>query len=113
MGSSAAREKLRARLGGSELVIASYVGEVYLVSRRSWPRLSARSTCSFGEVDSRRRALLSNRYETLRADRSVLCARRWDYVVLDEGHVIRNAKSKLALASKALSASYVEIAVYL
>lgn len=75
----------------------------------------SRSQCPYdlGEVDSRRRALLSNRYETLRADRSVLCARRWDYVVLDEGHVIRNAKSKLALASKALSASYVEIAVYL
>ena len=42
-------------------------------------------------------------YEHLRSDIQQLEGVRWDYVVLDEGHVIRNAKSKLAQAAKRLS----------
>ena len=44
-------------------------------------------------------------YDTLRADVESLCTLRWDYVVLDEGHVIRNAKTKLSVAAKRLPSS--------
>lgn len=44
-------------------------------------------------------------YETLRANIEALCKLRWDYVVLDEGHVIRNPKAKLTLAAKRLRSS--------
>ena len=37
-------------------------------------------------------------YEALRADVAWVGARSWGYCVLDEGHVIRNPKSKLAQA---------------
>ena len=37
-------------------------------------------------------------YETLRADVDWAAARPWAYCVLDEGHIIRNPKSKLAQA---------------
>jgi len=35
-------------------------------------------------------------YEVLRADIDWLSGVRWDYCILDEGHVIRSTKSKLA-----------------
>ena len=35
-------------------------------------------------------------YESLRADVGWVSARSWGYCVLDEGHVIRNPKSKVA-----------------
>lgn len=41
-------------------------------------------------------------YDTLRSDAAALQAIRWDYIVLDEGHVIRNAHAKVALAAKQL-----------
>ncbi len=39
-------------------------------------------------------------YETLRADVDWAAARPWAYCVLDEGHIIRNPKSKLAQARR-------------
>lgn len=35
-------------------------------------------------------------YETLRADADWTSAHPWAYAVLDEGHIIRNPKSKIA-----------------
>jgi TATA-binding protein-associated factor len=35
-------------------------------------------------------------YETLRADADWTSAHPWAYCVLDEGHIIRNPKSKIA-----------------
>ncbi|WIA33345.1 hypothetical protein OEZ86_006482 [Tetradesmus obliquus] len=45
-------------------------------------------------------------YESLRADADWACGIAWDYVVLDEGHVIRSTKSKLAQAVKRLGAQH-------
>ena len=41
-------------------------------------------------------------YDSMRADAEALSALEWDYVVLDEGHAIRNHKSKMAIAAKAV-----------
>jgi TATA-binding protein-associated factor len=41
-------------------------------------------------------------YDSLRADIGQLASVRWDYVVLDEGHGIRNAKAKVSIAAKRL-----------
>lgn len=49
-------------------------------------------------------AILS--YEALRSDVAWAAAQQWDYVILDEGHVIRNPKSKLAQAVKRLQAQH-------
>ncbi|BDA40363.1 TATA-binding protein-associated factor 172 [Coccomyxa sp. Obi] len=45
-------------------------------------------------------------YETLRADADWTSANPWAYCVLDEGHVIRNPKSKLAQAVKRVIAQH-------
>jgi TATA-binding protein-associated factor len=45
-------------------------------------------------------------YESLRSDADWACGISWDYVVLDEGHVIRSTKSKLAQAVKRLQAQH-------
>ena len=45
-------------------------------------------------------------YETLRADIEWLKEINWLYIILDEGHAIRNRTSKLALAAKALVGSH-------
>jgi TATA-binding protein-associated factor len=45
-------------------------------------------------------------YEALRSDAAWAAAQQWDYVILDEGHVIRNPKSKLAAAVKRLAAQH-------
>lgn len=37
-------------------------------------------------------------YETLRADADWVAARPWHYCVLDEGHIIRNPKARVAQA---------------
>jgi len=37
-------------------------------------------------------------YEALRADIDWVSARQWGYVVLDEGHIIRNPKSQISQA---------------
>eukprot|EP01083_Nonionella_stella_P072938 196882_1 len=43
-------------------------------------------------------------YETMRSDISFLSKIRWNYCVLDEGHIIKNAKSKTAEAAKSIQA---------
>jgi TATA-binding protein-associated factor len=45
-------------------------------------------------------------YESLRSDADWASGICWDYVVLDEGHVIRSTKSKLAQAVKRLQAQH-------
>ncbi len=42
-------------------------------------------------------------YETLRADIDILAKIKWLYIVLDEGHAIRNPTSKLAQAAQKLN----------
>lgn len=41
-------------------------------------------------------------YETVRSDLASLSSVSWDYIVLDEGHVIKNPRTKLTLAIKSL-----------
>ncbi|KAJ2111390.1 TATA-binding protein-associated factor mot1, partial [Coemansia sp. RSA 922] len=43
-------------------------------------------------------------YDVVRNDIELLSAQNWNYCVLDEGHVIKNAKTKLTLAVKRLRA---------
>lgn len=45
-------------------------------------------------------------YESLRSDIDWAARVMWDYVILDEGHVIRSTKSKLAQAVKRLQAQH-------
>ncbi|KAK9916950.1 hypothetical protein WJX75_009151 [Coccomyxa subellipsoidea] len=45
-------------------------------------------------------------YETLRADADWTSAHPWAYCVLDEGHIIRNPKSKMAQAAKRVVAQH-------
>lgn len=45
-------------------------------------------------------------YETVRADIDVLAKIDWLYCVLDEGHIIKNAKTKLSAAVKQLRAQH-------
>ena len=39
-------------------------------------------------------------YSTLRSFRDSLLEHMWDYVILDEGHIIRNPDSEITLACK-------------
>lgn len=41
-------------------------------------------------------------YETLRSDIKTLSTKKWMYVILDEGHAIRNPTSKVAMAARDL-----------
>eukprot|EP00889_Picochlorum_renovo_P000495 jgi/Picre1/27525/NNA_000492.t1 len=41
-------------------------------------------------------------YETLRSDIKTLSTKQWMYIILDEGHAIRNPTSKLAIAAREL-----------
>ena len=45
-------------------------------------------------------------YDTIRTDNELFVARRWDWMVLDEGHTIRNAASKTTQAVKRVQASH-------
>lgn len=45
-------------------------------------------------------------YETLRADVEILSKFKWLYIVLDEGHAIRNPSSKLAQAARELNGNH-------
>jgi TATA-binding protein-associated factor len=45
-------------------------------------------------------------YEVVRADIAELCKVNWLYCVLDEGHIIKNAKTKLAAAVKQIKAQH-------
>ncbi|KAL7752502.1 TATA-binding protein-associated factor mot1 [Sorochytrium milnesiophthora] len=45
-------------------------------------------------------------YEVLRNDIGELSRATWNYCVLDEGHIIRNSKTKITLAAKAIRANH-------
>jgi TATA-binding protein-associated factor len=50
--------------------------------------------------------LVVTSYDTVRADAAALCGVDWAYVVLDEGHAIRNPRAKTTLAIKRLRAAH-------
>ncbi len=50
--------------------------------------------------------LVVTSYEALRSDVELLAASDWNYVILDEGHVIRNPRTKTTLAVKRLRAKH-------
>lgn len=45
-------------------------------------------------------------YEVVRSDLELFKAYHWNYLVLDEGHAIRNAKTKTTIAIKSLQADH-------
>lgn len=45
-------------------------------------------------------------YETLRSDVALFNQRIWNWIILDEGHVIKNPKTKLTMAVKSLTAEH-------
>lgn len=45
-------------------------------------------------------------YDVCRNDVDVLCQYNWNYVVLDEGHLIKNAKAKISQAVKKLASNH-------
>ena len=45
-------------------------------------------------------------YDVLRNDAEFLTKIKWDYCVLDEGHVIRNTKTKVAQAIRSINAQH-------
>jgi TATA-binding protein-associated factor len=59
------------------------------------PRLNAKST-----------DVVITSYETVRSDIAILSNVDWLYCVLDEGHIIKNAKTKLSAAIKQLRAQH-------
>lgn len=50
--------------------------------------------------------LLIMSYESLRADIDWVASRRWLYCVLDEGHAIRNPRSRVTMACKKVMAQH-------
>lgn len=44
--------------------------------------------------------VLVTTYSGIRLDQDLLLAHKWDYVVLDEGHKIRNPDAEITLACK-------------
>lgn len=57
--------------------------------RSMWPR-------------HREHTVVITSYETVRSDLASLASVSWDYIVLDEGHMIKNPRTKLTLAIKSL-----------
>ncbi|TGZ84550.1 hypothetical protein EX30DRAFT_2347 [Ascodesmis nigricans] len=45
-------------------------------------------------------------YDICRNDNIFICSQRWNYCVLDEGHIIKNAKAKLTQAVKKIAANH-------
>ena len=45
-------------------------------------------------------------YDVLRKDVDILAEQVWNYCILDEGHIIKNAKSKITLAAKRIKAEH-------
>lgn len=50
--------------------------------------------------------VLISSYEIVRNDVNFFADFHWNYLVLDEGHTIRNAKAKTTLAVKSLTANH-------
>jgi DNA excision repair protein ERCC-6 len=44
--------------------------------------------------------VLVTTYSSIRIDQDILLSHKWDYVVLDEGHKIRNPDAEITLACK-------------
>lgn len=44
--------------------------------------------------------MLITTYSGIRLDQDILLSHKWDYVVLDEGHKIRNPDAEITLACK-------------
>ena len=57
------------------------------------------------QQQSRRHSVIVLSYEALRADAAALAAIPWLYMVLDEGHIIRNPATKVAAAAKQVGAA--------
>ena len=55
---------------------------------------------------SSRMMVVLSAYETVRSDVGFFATQSWFYLVLDEGHVIKNARSKLSQAIKRLGAQH-------
>lgn len=64
-------------------------------------RASLRSRLNAADVD-----VVITSYETLRSDIAELSKIDWLYCVLDEGHIIKNAKTKLSAAVKQIRAQH-------
>jgi len=45
-------------------------------------------------------------YEIVRHDIQYICDQRWNYCILDEGHLIKSAKTKLSKSIKQIKASH-------
>ena len=45
-------------------------------------------------------------YEIVRHDIQYICNQRWNYCILDEGHLIKSAKTKLSKSIKQIKASH-------
>ena len=50
--------------------------------------------------------LIITSYEIVRSDMEFLASIKWNYLVLDEGHVIKNTKTKTAWAVRKLEAAH-------
>ena len=67
---------------------------------------SARADLVVKGLSSSKVNLVVTSYEAARSDADLLAAQHWNYVVLDEGHVIKNGRSKTAVAVKRLRAKH-------
>ncbi|CAG9461773.1 unnamed protein product [Pedinophyceae sp. YPF-701] len=52
------------------------------------------------------RNLVVMSYETLRSEAEWVRSQRWDYAILDEGHIIKSSKSKIAIAAAGIVARH-------
>lgn len=59
-----------------------------------------------GQGESRQYNLIVTSYEALRSDIGALSKIPWNYCVLDEGHLIKGAKTRLAAAVKQINARH-------
>ena len=50
--------------------------------------------------------LIITSYEIVRSDVEFLASVKWNYLILDEGHVIKNTKTKTAGAIRQLTAAH-------
>lgn len=54
----------------------------------------------------KRHNLIVASYDIVRKDVAVFSNIKWNYVILDEGHVIKNGKTRTSIAVKSLSANH-------
>ena len=80
--------------------ISKFVSEDILKPLRVHGKMAERRLC-YDSIESQSVVVIS--YETLRSDIEVISKIKWLYIVLDEGHAIRNPTSKLAQAAHRLN----------